>query len=112
MIAACPKCNARYRVDPERLGADGARLKCAKCAAVFRVRAPGAPAPVAEVAATPVETPQQPAAAQPVVAPQPAAPQEMRREAPSVNADAAAPQPEDAAVDSARLVVVADPEIR
>ncbi|MCZ6464850.1 MAG: zinc-ribbon domain-containing protein [Proteobacteria bacterium] len=40
MIAACPKCNARYRVNPIHIGSDGARLRCARCQAVFRVRAP------------------------------------------------------------------------
>ncbi len=44
MIAACPKCHTRYRVQPEQLGPDGARLRCSSCNAVFRVRAP-APAP-------------------------------------------------------------------
>jgi predicted Zn finger-like uncharacterized protein len=41
MIAACPKCQTRYRVEPERLGPDGARLRCSQCSAVFRVRVPG-----------------------------------------------------------------------
>ena len=49
MIAACPKCQTRYRVGPEQLGADGARLRCSQCSAVFRVRLPqsaeGGPAP-------------------------------------------------------------------
>ncbi len=40
MIAACPKCQTRYRVEPERLGPDGARLRCSQCSAVFRVRLP------------------------------------------------------------------------
>lgn len=40
MIAACPKCHTRYRVQPEQLGPDGARLRCSACNAVFRVRAP------------------------------------------------------------------------
>jgi len=44
MIAACPKCGARYRVDRDRLAAGGVRLRCARCEAVFRVRAPQ-PAP-------------------------------------------------------------------
>ncbi len=44
MIAACPRCSARYRVQRERLTGDGVRLRCARCEAVFRVRAPrGAP---------------------------------------------------------------------
>jgi predicted Zn finger-like uncharacterized protein len=41
MIAACPKCHTRYRVQPEQLGPDGARLRCSSCNAVFRVRSPG-----------------------------------------------------------------------
>jgi predicted Zn finger-like uncharacterized protein len=49
MIAACPKCGARYRIDPARLRADGVRLRCSKCEAVFRI----APPPVqAETAVT------------------------------------------------------------
>jgi predicted Zn finger-like uncharacterized protein len=55
MIAACPTCGARYRVDASKLSADGARLRCSRCETVFRVRAPE---PVPEpVAATPVESP-------------------------------------------------------
>lgn len=94
MIAACPRCSARYRVDPERIGPDGARLKCAKCESVFRVRAPEgqepesaqpAPPPAAETSTPPAASRQ--AAAAPVAAP--GGPGE---------------------VDSARLVVIADPE--
>jgi len=40
MIAGCPKCGARYRVEREKLASGGVRLRCAKCDAVFRVRAP------------------------------------------------------------------------
>jgi predicted Zn finger-like uncharacterized protein len=40
MIAGCPKCGARYRVEREKLAVGGVRLRCAKCEAVFRVRAP------------------------------------------------------------------------
>lgn len=58
MIAGCPKCSARYRVDLEQIGEDGAKLRCTKCSAVFLVRAPKkAPKPVA------VDSPAQPAAA-------------------------------------------------
>jgi len=57
MIAGCPKCSARYRVDAERIGPEGAKLRCTKCSAVFLVRAPqAAPAAAEEVAAP---TPQQ-----------------------------------------------------
>jgi len=40
MIAVCPKCSARYRVDTTRLGPEGARLRCTKCSALFLVRVP------------------------------------------------------------------------
>jgi predicted Zn finger-like uncharacterized protein len=40
MIAACPRCAARYRIEKEKLRPDGVRLRCAKCDAVFRVRPP------------------------------------------------------------------------
>jgi predicted Zn finger-like uncharacterized protein len=62
MIAACPKCSTRYRVENERLTADGVRLRCTRCQAVFRVRAPGAVAPLAEpqVEAQPTPMPQPP----------------------------------------------------
>jgi predicted Zn finger-like uncharacterized protein len=46
MVAGCPKCKARYRVEAARIGPDGAKLRCTKCSAVFLVRAPQeAPAP-------------------------------------------------------------------
>jgi predicted Zn finger-like uncharacterized protein len=44
MIAACPRCAARYRIEKEKLRPDGVRLRCAKCEAVFRVRPPTDPA--------------------------------------------------------------------
>lgn len=50
MIAGCPKCSARYRVDTERLGPEGAKLRCTKCSALFLVRVPKAPAQAASVA--------------------------------------------------------------
>jgi predicted Zn finger-like uncharacterized protein len=40
MIAACPQCGARYRIERERLPAQGARLRCSRCEAIFRVNAP------------------------------------------------------------------------
>ncbi|MEZ4333495.1 MAG: zinc-ribbon domain-containing protein [Myxococcota bacterium] len=40
MIAVCPKCSARYRVDTTRVGPDGAKLRCSKCSALFLVRVP------------------------------------------------------------------------
>jgi predicted Zn finger-like uncharacterized protein len=49
MIAACPRCAARYRIEKDRVGPEGARLRCVRCSAVFRVRLPQASA------ASPVE---------------------------------------------------------
>src|SRR5262245_8528768 len=40
MIAACPHCGARYRIERERLPAQGARLRCSRCEAIFRVNPP------------------------------------------------------------------------
>lgn len=92
MIAGCPKCGARYRVDREKLGSAGVRLRCAKCEAVFRVRAPEAgpelpeqtqlspiPAPLRELAQTETKPPARVAVAAPPaakIAPPPAAPPE------------------------------------
>jgi len=46
MIAACPKCHTRYRLKSEQLSGDGAKLRCRRCSAIFRVRSPrAAPAP-------------------------------------------------------------------
>jgi len=92
MIAACPKCNARYRVDPERVGPQGAKLKCAKCESVFRVKPPESG-----------EESQAPAA--PAVQPQaaPSAPARTRQPAPP------APSGSDE-LDRTRLVLIADPD--
>ena len=57
MIAACPKCAARYRVAESRVGAAGARIRCARCEVIFRVRLPSADperqSPVASAESTP-----------------------------------------------------------
>ena len=45
MIAKCPECAARYRVDDAKVGAGGARLRCAKCSTVFRIQGPAASDP-------------------------------------------------------------------
>ncbi len=37
MIAACPHCEARYRLDESRVGPEGARLRCARCRSLFRL---------------------------------------------------------------------------
>jgi predicted Zn finger-like uncharacterized protein len=43
MIAACPRCGARYRIERHRVRPEGVRVRCSRCQAVFRVRAPSAP---------------------------------------------------------------------
>ena len=40
MIAACPKCGARYRIERSRLRPEGARVRCSRCGVAFRVRPP------------------------------------------------------------------------
>src|SRR5690554_812480 len=99
MIAARPKCHTRYRVQPDQLGAEGARLRCSQCSAVFRVRLPR-PAPAAAEARREVASPAPaPAGAEPVRAPATAPPA----------ADAA---PDEPRFDRERLVLLAhaDPD--
>ena len=55
LVAASPKCEARYRVDAECLSPEGGRLRCSKCKAVFRVSPPAVAVP--GVQASPVEAP-------------------------------------------------------
>jgi len=90
MIAVCPKCSARYRVATDQLGDGEAKLRCSRCQAVFKVRAP-APAPLA-----PQSAPAQPA--------------------PPAVASVAAPAPQPAPVapaplDRSRAVLVAHPDV-
>jgi predicted Zn finger-like uncharacterized protein len=92
MIAACPKCAARYRIEKGRLRPEGARLRCSRCEAVFRVRPPeteSAPAPQRDPA--------------PAIQPGEA-------EAAIPSAPKAAPAPA-GVPDRERLVLVADPVI-
>jgi predicted Zn finger-like uncharacterized protein len=62
MIAACPKCGARYRIERGKLRRDGTRLRCSRCEAVFRVsppaeeREPQEPIAIPEIAPTPMRT--------------------------------------------------------
>ncbi|MEZ4218860.1 MAG: zinc-ribbon domain-containing protein [Myxococcota bacterium] len=103
MIAACPRCSARYRVDPARVGPQGARLRCAKCEAVFRVRAPELATP-----ATPgvVET-TRPDPPTPTPAPAPAPARADR--APS-RAEVP-PSADERGVERDRLVLIADADV-
>src|SRR3989304_8435956 len=42
MIVECPQCHTRFRVDPNKVGPAGNRMRCAKCKHVF-VTSPSAP---------------------------------------------------------------------
>lgn len=62
MIAACPKCQTRYRLKPEQLTGKGVKLRCRRCSAIFRVRpqpatAADTPAPQTPVAPAPTPRP-------------------------------------------------------
>jgi predicted Zn finger-like uncharacterized protein len=105
MIAACPKCQAKYRVDGEQLGSGEARLRCAKCQAVFRVRAPREAAPPAP--ASPIAPPAAPSIAQPPASADPAHARGAEAGLPAPPA----PSPVEAPVDRERLILVADPDV-
>ena len=60
MIAGCPNCSSRYRVDAARIGPDGARLRCTKCSAVFLVRVPADAAETARKVEAPPPRPTSP----------------------------------------------------
>ena len=93
MVAGCPKCSARYRVDVDRIGPDGAKLRCTKCSAVFLVRAPKAVAQAAAPVAAPVERPRDGVTS--------------AGSAPETTASTPTPV---VVVDRARLVILADPD--
>ncbi len=102
MIAACPECGARYRIDGARVGPGGAKLRCRRCEVVFRVTQPPAPAEAVEPAQMRVPSP----------APQPAA--SASAAVNRAKAPIAAPAGEAAVsgsqLDTSRLVLVADPD--
>jgi len=100
MIAGCPTCAARYRIDTAKLRPEGARLRCSRCETVFRVTPPPA-APSAAPAAAQRSSP--PAA--PVRAVPPAA---VRRSSPPAAQRPPAPP---APPDPAKRVLIAHPEI-
>jgi predicted Zn finger-like uncharacterized protein len=117
MIAACPKCSARYRIDKERIRPEGVRLRCSRCDAIFRVRAPEPkaapeprpePLPPADEAAPAAG----PAVAEPAARENPPAPQPAESPPEPVRSERAGIEPAaEEAVDHDRLVVVADPVI-
>jgi len=40
VIAGCPECQTRYRIAPEKVGPNGARIRCSQCSAIFRIDPP------------------------------------------------------------------------
>src|SRR5262245_27596310 len=85
MIAGCPTCAARYRIDTAKLRPEGARLRCSRCETVFRVTPPAPPAAAAPAPPAPVRS----------ALPPPSPP----------------PQPRLTPIDSARRVLIAHPEV-
>ncbi|MFQ5418220.1 MAG: zinc-ribbon domain-containing protein [Myxococcota bacterium] len=111
MIAACPKCSARYRIERGRLGPNGARLRCSQCRAVFRVRAPEREQPASRpVVQAPVEAPADVPAPDPAPALAPEAPPSASR-APAAPGSAPEAAPPAAHGNRERLVLIADPMI-
>ncbi|HTO70621.1 MAG TPA: zinc-ribbon domain-containing protein [Myxococcota bacterium] len=75
MIAACPKCQTRYRLSREKIGPQGARIRCSQCQTIFRVQAPeNAPATPPEARPSPVAAPAPAPAAKPAPPPEPPKP--------------------------------------
>jgi predicted Zn finger-like uncharacterized protein len=62
VIASCPQCQTRYRLAREKIGPQGARIRCSQCQTIFRVQAPpeGSPATPAEARPSPVAAPPPP----------------------------------------------------
>jgi predicted Zn finger-like uncharacterized protein len=40
LIAACPQCQTRFRLAKEKIGPQGARIRCSSCQTIFRVQSP------------------------------------------------------------------------
>jgi predicted Zn finger-like uncharacterized protein len=100
MIAACPTCAARYRIDTAKLRPEGARLRCSRCETVFRVQ----PEPESAAAAAPAAS--RPAAAPRAPAPQPAPQRPTARAAMPRATTASEP-----AGDPEKRVLIAHPEV-
>lgn len=85
MNTACPHCNTVFRVDPSKVPAGGARVRCSICRGVFRIGEEAREETVAAAAPSPPvmtasPTPAQPEPAAP--APQPVAPAPTPQTAP------------------------------
>jgi predicted Zn finger-like uncharacterized protein len=53
MLIVCPKCDTTYRVDRVALGAEGRRVRCARCMTIWRATADDAPPMAAATAPRP-----------------------------------------------------------
>jgi predicted Zn finger-like uncharacterized protein len=53
MLIVCPKCDTTYRVDRVALGAEGRRVRCARCMTIWRATANDAPPMAAATAPRP-----------------------------------------------------------
>jgi len=119
MIAACPKCTARYRVDESRIGPEGAKLKCSRCEGQFRVLTPAAARAQARAKAqahTLQKTSESSAVAPRIASPKPSSLAAMQHNevglSPPTQKEASAPDGIDKSkVDRDRLVVVADSDV-
>jgi predicted Zn finger-like uncharacterized protein len=83
VIAACPQCQTRYRLAREKIGPQGARIRCSQCQTIFRVQSPEGTPP------TPPEAKPSPVASAPPANPA----QSVTPPAPKVAPPAPAPAP-------------------
>lgn len=119
MIAACPKCTARYRVDESRIGSKGAKLKCSRCEALFRVLAPVAARSQVRAnaqAPAPQNASESSALAPRTASPTPPSPvatqhNDVRWTPPTQTESSASDGIDQSKVDRDRLVVVADSDV-
>ncbi len=59
MIITCPECSTRFRVDENKIPAQGAKIRCARCKHVFAVTPPAPePEPIIEETPAPLPEPQ------------------------------------------------------
>ncbi len=81
MIVSCAQCGVKLKVDETKIRPEGSRLKCPKCAGIFTVYRPEAPAPPPQ-AERPSPAPPRPAEGPQVQPPRPAPPPQAERPAP------------------------------
>jgi len=97
MILSCPACQSQFKVDPALLGPEGRRVRCAKCAYVWKVGPDGAAIQTGQFgmkstrqAAAAFSAPEQPASDRPVTKKVPT-PEPQTRPAAAPGAEAAEP---------------------